>query len=103
MYLVMWDALSDEKSDLAGRRQLQDFSVMSVTELVSIFNNFWDSPNLGGHVPVFISLRNRVANLYPRALGSTHNPPPYADIYCHNGKHIPHVEAKFVADTYVYS
>jgi hypothetical protein len=30
----------------------------------------WDSPNLEGQVPVFISPRNRVAQLYPRALGS---------------------------------
>jgi hypothetical protein len=29
----------------------------------------WDSPNLEGQVPVFISPRNRVAKLYPRALG----------------------------------
>jgi hypothetical protein len=29
-----------------------------------------DSPNLDGQVPVFISLRNRVAQLYPQALGS---------------------------------
>jgi hypothetical protein len=27
-------------------------------------------PNLEGQVPVFISPRNRVAQLYPRALGS---------------------------------
>jgi hypothetical protein len=30
----------------------------------------WNSPNLEGQVPVFISSRNRVAQLYPRALGS---------------------------------
>jgi hypothetical protein len=29
----------------------------------------WDSPNLEGQVPVFISPRNRVAQLYSRALG----------------------------------
>jgi hypothetical protein len=29
-----------------------------------------DSPNLEGHVPVFISSRNRMAQLYPQALGS---------------------------------
>jgi hypothetical protein len=29
-----------------------------------------DSPNLEGQVPVFISPRNRVAQLYPKALGS---------------------------------
>jgi hypothetical protein len=30
----------------------------------------WDSPNLGGLVPVFISLRNGVAQLYHRSMGS---------------------------------
>jgi hypothetical protein len=30
---------------------------------------FWASPNLEGQVPVHISPRNRVAQLYPRALG----------------------------------
>jgi hypothetical protein len=29
-----------------------------------------DSPNLEGHVPVFISPRNRAAQLYPQAVGS---------------------------------
>jgi hypothetical protein len=29
----------------------------------------WDFPNLEGQVPVFISPRNRVAQLYPRPLG----------------------------------
>jgi hypothetical protein len=32
--------------------------------------HIWDSPNLEGQVPVFISPRNRVAQLYPWALGS---------------------------------
>jgi hypothetical protein len=30
----------------------------------------WDSPNLEGQVPIFISPRNRAAQLYPQALGS---------------------------------
>jgi hypothetical protein len=30
----------------------------------------WDSPNLEGQVPVFISPRDRVAQLYLRTLGS---------------------------------
>jgi hypothetical protein len=29
-----------------------------------------DSPNLEGQVPVFISARNRMARLYPQAMGS---------------------------------
>jgi hypothetical protein len=32
-----------------------------------------DSPNLKGQVPVFISLRNKVTQLYPQALGSPDN------------------------------
>jgi hypothetical protein len=43
----------------------------SPVELTAIFYSpSWDSPNLEGQVPVFISPRNRVAQLYPRALGS---------------------------------
>jgi hypothetical protein len=43
----------------------------SSAELTAIFYSLiWDSPNLEGQVPVFISPRNRVAQLYPRALGS---------------------------------
>jgi hypothetical protein len=44
---------------------------LSPTELITIlYCHIWDSPNLEGQVPVFISPRNRVAQLYPRALGS---------------------------------
>jgi hypothetical protein len=43
----------------------------SPTELMAIsYCLIWDSPNLEGQVPVFISPRNRVAQIYPRALGS---------------------------------
>jgi hypothetical protein len=43
----------------------------SPAELTTIFNCLiWDSPNLEGQVPVFVSPWNRVAQLYPRALGS---------------------------------
>jgi hypothetical protein len=43
----------------------------SLAELTTIFYCLiWYSPNLEGQVPVFISPRNRVAQLYPRALGS---------------------------------
>jgi hypothetical protein len=43
----------------------------SPAELTTIFYCLiWDSFNLEGQVPVFISSRNRVAQLYPRALGS---------------------------------
>jgi hypothetical protein len=43
----------------------------SPTELTAVFYCLiWDSHNLEGQVPVFISPRNRVAQLYRRALGS---------------------------------
>jgi hypothetical protein len=43
----------------------------SPSEYTAIFYCLiWDSPNLEAQVPVFISPRNRVAQLYPRALGS---------------------------------
>jgi hypothetical protein len=43
----------------------------SPAELMAIFYCvIWDSPNLDGQVPVFISPRNRIAQIYPRALGS---------------------------------
>jgi hypothetical protein len=35
-----------------------------------ILLSLWDSPYMEGQVPVLISLRNKVAQLYPRALGS---------------------------------
>jgi hypothetical protein len=35
-----------------------------------LLSQIGDSPNLEGHVPVFISPRNRVARLYPHSLGS---------------------------------
>jgi hypothetical protein len=35
-----------------------------------LLSQIWDSPNLEGQVRVFISHRNRVAQLYPQALGS---------------------------------
>jgi hypothetical protein len=49
----------------------QSFLGQSPAELTAIFYCLiWDSPNLKGQVPVFISPRNRVAQLHPRAPGS---------------------------------
>jgi hypothetical protein len=49
----------------------QSFLGRSPAELTTIFYCLiWNSPNLEGYVPVFISPRNRVAQLYSRALGS---------------------------------
>jgi hypothetical protein len=49
----------------------QSLLVRSPAELTAIFYCIiWDYLNLEGQVPLFISPRNRVAQLYPRALGS---------------------------------
>jgi hypothetical protein len=50
----------------------QSRSGLSPAWLKTIFYclNAWDSPNLEGQVPVFIHPRNRVAQIYPRTLGS---------------------------------
>jgi hypothetical protein len=50
----------------------QSFSGPSPAGLTTIFllPPIRDSPNLEGQVPVFISPRNRVAQLFPQALGS---------------------------------
>jgi hypothetical protein len=59
LYNCFW-ALSEQS--LLGR---------SPAELTAIlYCLIWDSPNLESQVSVFISPRNRVAQLYPRALGS---------------------------------
>jgi hypothetical protein len=49
----------------------QPFTGLSPTGLMSIFYClcFWNSPNPEGQVPVFISPRNKVAQLYSQALG----------------------------------
>jgi hypothetical protein len=47
----------------------------SPTELTTIFYCLiWDSPNLEGQFPIFISPRNKVAQLYPWALDSLLSP-----------------------------
>jgi hypothetical protein len=53
----------------------QSLLIWSPAELTTIFYCLiWDSPNLEGQFPVFISPRNRVAQLYSRALGSLLSP-----------------------------
>jgi hypothetical protein len=67
--LFLWDALSDERTDL--QFPMQSLSGPSRIESMTIlYLLIWDSPNLEGQVPVFISPRNRLAQLYPRVLGS---------------------------------
>jgi hypothetical protein len=67
--LFQWGAISDEKTGL-------QFTVWSLNDpsraepVTILCLNFWDSPNLEGKVPIFISPRNKVARLYTRVLGS---------------------------------
>jgi hypothetical protein len=50
-----------------GRDCLLQCTVYNIQYI--LLSQIWDSPNLEDQVPVFISPRNRVARLYPRALG----------------------------------
>jgi hypothetical protein len=65
----LWREVGSVLSSFCLTSPDQPFSDLSRTELMSIFYclYFWDSPNLEGPVPVFISPRNRVAQ-FPRAL-----------------------------------
>jgi hypothetical protein len=66
--LFLWGALSDERTGLQSA--VYSLNGPSRVKPVSIlYCLIWDSRNLEGQVPVFISPRNRVAQLYPRALG----------------------------------
>jgi hypothetical protein len=40
------------------------------TRVHMLLFKIWDSPNLEAQIPIFISPKNRVARLYPQALGS---------------------------------
>jgi hypothetical protein len=67
--LFLWSALSDKRTGL--QFTVQSLNGPSHAEPATILYCLsWDSPNLKGQVPVFKSLRNRVAQLYPWALGS---------------------------------
>jgi hypothetical protein len=66
----MWGVLSDERMGLlftilAGPCQ-RSHSPVRVTRDASQIR---DSPNLEGQVPIFISPRDRVAQLYPQGYG----------------------------------
>jgi hypothetical protein len=73
----MWGALSVER----GRVCHLQFLLVLISAIILgsesrgthdyiLLSQIWDCPNLEGQVPVFISPRNRVAQLYPQALGS---------------------------------
>jgi hypothetical protein len=74
--LLMWGALFDERMGLlftiaAGSRQRSHSWVQVLWDSWPYFTvSDRDSPNLEGQIPVFISPRNRVSQLYPQALGS---------------------------------
>jgi hypothetical protein len=64
----LWGALS-ERTDL--QFAVQSLESPSCTgPVIILYCLIWDSPNLEGQVPVFISPTIRVAKLHPRALGS---------------------------------
>jgi hypothetical protein len=72
--LLMWDALSDDRKGLpftiaASPHQRSHFWDRGTRDHI-LLSQIRDSRNLEGQVPVFISPRNRVARLYPQALGS---------------------------------
>jgi hypothetical protein len=86
-------------------------------ELTAIFYCLiWDSPNLEGQVPLFISPRNRVAQVYPRALGSLFvasydsqglrwkysNPPPHGLLHGSISQKIETLSFKHVQKNYKY-
>jgi hypothetical protein len=74
--LLMWGALSGERTGLSftsstGSRQRSHSRVRVPQNSWPYFTvSIRDSSNLEGQVPIFISPRNRVARLYPQALGS---------------------------------
>jgi hypothetical protein len=65
---LLWREVGSAVFSFCRATPAKPFSDLSPTELMSIFYclYFWDSPNLED----FISPRNRVAQLYPRALGA---------------------------------
>jgi hypothetical protein len=78
--LFLWGALSDERTGL--QFAVQSLNGPSRAEPVTtLYCLIWDSPNLEGQVPVFIAPRNRVAQLYPLALGSLYVASCYSQGY----------------------
>jgi hypothetical protein len=82
--LFLWGALSDERTGLQFAVQ-SPIGPRRAEPLTKLYSLIWDSPNLEGQVPVFISPRNRAAQLYPlrrllRLAGLRwrySNPPPH--------------------------
>jgi hypothetical protein len=66
--LLKWGSLSDERMALASAVIIRSESRGTQDNI--LLSQIRDSSNLECQVPVFISPRNRVAQLYPQALGS---------------------------------
>jgi hypothetical protein len=66
----LWREVGSVLFSLCWASPMQPLSDLSPTGLMSIVYclYFWAAPNQEGQVPVFISPRNRVAELYSRAL-----------------------------------
>jgi hypothetical protein len=60
IYRCCWSSPAQVRSDLS----------LAGLETIFYCPNSWDSSNLEGQVPIFISPKNRVVQIYPRALGS---------------------------------
>jgi hypothetical protein len=88
--LLLWGALSDKRTGLlfavaAGPSQRTLSQVLSPATLMTIHCYLsFETPGLECQAPVFIFPRNRVAQLYPWALGS---------LFCHLLQLISAVEA----------
>jgi hypothetical protein len=70
--LLMWGALSDERTGRSFKIAVgphQGFESRGTYDHI-LLSQIRDSPNQEDQVPVFISPRNRVAQLHPQALGS---------------------------------
>jgi hypothetical protein len=66
--LLMWGTLSDERTSLPFTIAAESESCATHDHI--LLSQIQDSSNLEGQVPIFISHRNRVGQLYPQALGS---------------------------------
>jgi hypothetical protein len=66
----LWREVGSVVFSFSWASPAQSFSGLSPERLMPIFYclNCWDSPKMKGQVPVFISPRNRVAQLHPQAL-----------------------------------
>jgi hypothetical protein len=66
----LWQEVRSVVFSCCWASPVQSFLGLRPTGLMSIFYclNFWDSPNLVGQVLVFISPRNRIAQLYPSGI-----------------------------------